>query len=64
MCVSVYDGFCGVSMGGGFGLLVACGYVFVFVYLFIGVLALGICSGYLTVRLLASNVISGVVVFR
>ena len=51
-------------MGGGFGLLVACGYVFVFVYLFIGVLALGICSGYLTVRLLASNVISGVVVFR
>ena len=64
MCVSVYDGFCGVSMGGWFGLLVAWGYVLGFVYLFLCVLALGICSGHWTVRLLASNVISGVVGFR
>ena len=64
MCVSVYDGFCGVSMGGCFGLLVTWGYVLVFVYLFLCVLALGICSGHLTVRLLASNVISRAVGFR
>jgi len=36
VCVSVYDGFCGVSMGGWFGLLVACGYVLVFVFLCVG----------------------------
>jgi len=36
VCVSVYAGFCAVSMGGWFGLLVACACVFVFVYLCVG----------------------------
>ena len=36
MYVSVYVGFCGVFMGGWFSLLVACGCVFVFVYLCVG----------------------------
>ena len=62
VCVSVYMlGFVRFLWVGG---LVCWLLVRACLYLFICVLALGICSGHLTVRLLASNVISGAVGFR
>ena len=54
-------GFVGYLWVGGLVCRFGLGYVFAFVYLSICVLALGICSGHLTVRLLPSNVISGAV---